>query len=89
MTHLDECFYPEIEYDFLDNKKTYEKTNNAYSSGDALIDCINRCGYVDLNFMCEISGLSIDKLISDLRGTAIFQDPELFNELSKWSLEDG
>ena len=43
-----------------------------------LASCINANGYVDLNWMCEASGLSMDELIHSLHG-AIYQDPEVYD----------
>ena len=86
-----EIFIPEIPYD---NGNTVVEANadracKEYTSDEALIECINRCGCVDLRFMSEISGLSIETLISDLGGKAIFQDPEVFRNKRTWSMEEG
>ena len=62
----------DLDYDFDDTLHP-ENNNSNLSADEALIECINRYGYVDLTYMCEISGLSIDELISELRGTAIFR----------------
>ena len=43
-----------------------------------LASCVNANGYVDLNWMCEASGLSMDELIHSLHG-AIYQDPEVYD----------
>ena len=43
-----------------------------------LASCVNANGCVDLNWMCEASGLSLDELIHSLHG-AIYQDPEVYD----------
>ncbi len=43
-----------------------------------LASCVNANGCVDLNWMCEASGLSMDELIHSLHG-AIYQDPEVYD----------
>ena len=85
-----EIVLPDISYDF-NNCHNDERSNEikTYSSDEALIECINARGIVDLKYMSEISSLPIEELISNLRGTAIFQDPESFDGWPKWSLEDG
>lgn len=59
------------------------------ASDEALIECINTCGTVDLDRMSIRSGLSVETLINDLRGRAIYQDPGVFKEAQKWSTEEG
>ena len=78
----------DLDYDFDDTLRP-EKNDSNLTPDDALIECINKYGYVDLAYMCEVSGLATDELISELRGTAIFQDPDVFHGMSKWSMEDG
>lgn len=78
----------DLDYDFDDTLRP-EKNDSNLTPDDALIECINKYGYVDLAYMCEISGLAVDEIISELRGTAIFQDPEVFHGISRWSMEDG
>lgn len=63
--------------------------NKKCTSDEALIECVNAYGTVNLTYMSGISSLSIEELISDLRGTTIFQDPDVFHGMSKWSMEDG
>ena len=48
------------------------------TSDDALAECLNRCGHVDMKLMQSLSGLSVGRLITDLRGKAILQDPKIF-----------
>lgn len=78
----------DFDYDFDDTLRK-EKSNSNLTPDDALIECINKFGYVDLAYMCEVSRLATDELISELRGTAIFQDPDVFHGISRWSMEDG
>lgn len=52
-----------------------------------LVSCVNANGYVDLNWMCEASGLSMDELIHSLHG-AIYQDPEVY-DLCHETIRDG
>lgn len=85
-----EIILPDISYDFK-NSQNVERSNECKvnSSDEALIECINARGIVDLEYMSEISSLPTEELISDLRGTAIFQDPDVSHGMSKWSMEDG
>lgn len=48
------------------------------TSDDVLAECLNRCGHVDMKLMQSLSGLSVGRLITDLRGKAILQDPKIF-----------
>ncbi len=59
------------------------------SSDEALIDCVNTYGDVDLRYMSAVSALSMETLVLDLRGTAIFQDPAAFEDADAWSIEEG
>ena len=79
----------ELDYDFGDNRQKGKTVDAPLTPDEALIDCINTYGTVDLRYMSDISGLSIETLISELRGKAIFQDPEVFRGMLKWSMEDG
>ena len=78
---------PEIDYeDFscFDGDEQREVIQ-CTSSDDALIASVNRNGRVDLSYMEEISGLTATRLISDLAGKAIFQDPAAFLERKRWT----
>ena len=59
---------------------------------DALVMSINRNGQkgnIDLEYMSEISGLSVDTLISKLNGQAIIQNPAFFKSEAAWSKTKG
>jgi len=91
MNEFDELFdvvTPDIGYatDADDDKST---ANKKYSSDEALIECINTYGRVDMKKMEQLSGIGVEQLILDLRGTAIFQDPALFFEASAWDPFEG
>jgi N12 class adenine-specific DNA methylase len=45
---------------------------------DALIKCLNKCGYVDLDYISAITGKDCNDVIDEL-GNAIFQDPAMSN----------
>lgn len=57
--------------------KSFDLSSLDGSSGDALIACINLFGTIDLEWMQQQANTSIDQLIADLEGRAMFQDPEL------------
>lgn len=59
------------------------------NSDDALVDCINKYGVVDLSYMSGVSGLPAEQLVVELRGSAIFQIPEEFAESDKWDITKG
>lgn len=79
----------EPDYGFEDERPEEADTNRSLSSDEALIECVNRCGRVDLPYMSGLSGLPEEKLIEDLRGKAIFQDPAQFRDARRWSATKG
>ena len=79
-----EPYIPEVDYGFDDVNEAQVLPSGVLSSDEALIASVNRNGRVDLVYMSEISGLSTTKLISDLAGKAIFQDPAAFAGKDKW-----
>lgn len=83
----DEVSELEIEYD-LDEE--YEEISSIVpTSGDALIASINHLGRVDIEYMSRISGIPKDMIIGELRGTAIFQDPFVFEGAQFWDITKG
>ena len=59
----------------------------AASAYDALVMSINRKGFkgeIDLVYMSDISGLSVDTLIKALQGYAIIQNPVFFRSKPSW-----
>lgn len=58
-------------------------------SDEAFVRCMNDHGYVDMHIMETLSGLSVQRLIDDLRGRVIFQDPELFIDGREWNPYEG
>lgn len=58
------------------------------TSDEVCILCKNNFGMVDLDWMSKTSGIPIEKLISDLRGSVILQDPAAFEEDS-WDISIG
>ncbi len=59
------------------------------SSDEVLVACLNQLGRVDLERMSAATGKSCEELISDLRGSAIFQDPAEFEFENEWDLLRG
>ena len=51
---------------------------------DACIECKRCFGRVDLQWIANSAKVSQEKIISELRGTAIFQDPELLIDKTEW-----
>ena len=58
-----------------DNTNDSIITKSKMSPDDALIKCLNTLGYVDIKYISDITGLSVDDLISTLKG-AIYQQPD-------------
>ena len=82
-------FIPEVDYGDC-GCSDVSSLNNAIersSSDDALIASVNRNGQVDLPYMASLSGLSVTRLITDLAGKAIFQNPAAFLERQCWEPE--
>ena len=83
------CNTCEVVYDDID----YSEGTGGFSSiettpgsaGEALLNCLNEFGVVDLEWMSWESELPVEQLIRELRGKAIFQDPEAFASSSRWS----
>jgi len=69
--------------DWFEIEDVYDTTSTSsevYKAADeALVACINQMGYVNLPWMAEASGLSVKKLIGELEGSVIFQDPEQYH----------
>ncbi len=62
------------------------------SAYEALVMSVNREGMkgaIDLEYMSDISGLSVDVLISALHGVAIIQNPAFFRSEFAWSKTKG
>ena len=78
----------DLGYDFGDEASHISNKMTGPSPDEALVECINSCGEVDLRYMSSISGLSAETLVSALRGTAIFQDPCEFIGADEWSPEE-
>ncbi len=67
--------------DELVQESSQDRKITAATAYDALVMCVNRKGMqgvIDLEYMSEISGLSVDTLISVLHGVAIIQNPAYF-----------
>ena len=79
-----EPYIPEVDYGFDDINEAPVLPSGVMSSDEALIASVNRNGRVDLAYMSEISGLSTTKLISDLAGKVMFQNPAAFIGKSRW-----
>ncbi len=58
------------------------------SADEALIDCLNKFGGVDMRYLMSATGLSADSVASELRG-AIYQDPEKFLDLDSYDATVG
>ncbi|MBQ7090195.1 MAG: DEAD/DEAH box helicase family protein [Clostridia bacterium] len=59
------------------------------SSDEVLVTCLNKLGRVDLEQMSACSGKTCEQLALDLRGSAILQDPAVFEQDECWSIEKG
>lgn len=53
--------------------------DKAESAQDGYLMCLNRFGSVDINYISNITGLSVDTVISQLKGV-IFQNPDTWCE---------
>ena len=58
-----------------DNTNDSIITKSKMSPDDALIKCLNTLGHVDIEYISDITGLSVDYIISTLKG-AIYQQPD-------------
>lgn len=91
MTGMEWNGLSEVEeiYDFCDDFVDEEADLDQLDAAVVLARCVNTYGRVDLSWMAEQSGLSVQELIDALRG-AIFQDPEAYDlnpsEDTGWSL---
>lgn len=83
-----EIAYDEIDYSGPDAVSITALTDPS-SSDEALVNCLNTFGTVDLEYMSKVSGLSVPLLVSELRGKAIIQDPALFASDRSWSISKG
>ena len=78
----------EVPYDF-DETPLDPMAEGSGSAEDALIASVNQRGCVDLAFMQQYSGLTVQALIDKLGGHAIFQDPAVFVDDDTWQPEKG
>lgn len=78
-----------ILYDFDETELTETEQADVASAADALVQCINRLGRVDLEYMSSLSGKSKADLIVALAGKAIFQNPAVFADADAWNEDDG
>lgn len=83
-----EIYMSDIDY-ADETAEVGDSAGTAAAADEALIACVNSCGRVDLAYMSALSGLSAETLISELGGTAIFQDPALFADADRWSPAEG
>lgn len=84
-----DVFTPDINYAIAETPDDEPPVSSVYTADEALIECINKFGHVDMKKMQQISGLDIEQLILDLRGTAVFQDPDVFAGKDVWNPYDG
>lgn len=59
------------------------------SSDEALVTCVNKLGRVDIPAMSQSTGKTAEQLVLDLRGSAIFQNPDEFSEKDSWNIDEG
>ena len=81
----------ELNYNFNSHENHEDKDNEGtfLSPDEALIDCINAYGIVDLQYMSRVSGLPVEALVATLNGKVIFQNLEFFKNLCKWYVTKG
>ena len=87
------------EFDFTDAELIYEDEESAdagdgvaagtCSSDEALLACLDLYGRVDLKIMSRMSGISVEQLVLELDGSAIFQDPAVFEHQFTWNIYEG
>lgn len=92
----DEEYYDEQDYGYTDAELMYDEEETeeippveAGSADEALLICLDIHGRVDLKYMSRISGIGVEELISELDGSAIFQDPAEFEYRFTWDACDG
>lgn len=79
----------ELELCYEEDVKGEMEDLTGASPDDILVTCLNTIGYVDIVEMSRASGRSCEELVLALRGSAIFQDPEEFENDECWSIEKG
>lgn len=88
-THMFEQKTLDVIYDFDMDEEEKEPEESELSSADALIKSINKTARVNLDYMSRISGKSKETLVRDLAGTAIFQNPAVFENRDEWNIDEG
>lgn len=78
-TVLSDSFYEEEELDMYCNQDEIAVISSSeMTADDAFIYCMNVKAHVDLEYMSSISGICTDDLIDALCGSAIYPDPERY-----------
>ncbi len=72
----------------MNDSESQSKPTKHIPSDEALLSCLSKYGFVDMDYICELTGLSVETVIQELRG-AIFQNPEEFLHGKKYSPYDG
>ncbi|MBO5745520.1 MAG: DEAD/DEAH box helicase family protein [Clostridia bacterium] len=90
-----EVYDLDLAYDFPDGGSSDTPDGGAPSGGaaplspdEALIQCLNEVGRVDMKRLKNLTGLSVDVLRRELKN-AIFQDPAVINSLGRWRSDEG
>ncbi|MEE0955802.1 MAG: helicase-related protein [Eubacterium sp.] len=77
----------EINYEVEDLDLCYPEEDDSFAQADevcndpyaALAVSMDRFGRIDLPFMSRICGMTVQELISELAGTAMWQDPKIYD----------
>ena len=80
-----------ILYDtYYENEDMLEKSSEGFMQiSDAFIRCRRRYHAVDIGYIARSAGVSMQKVVETLGGTAIFQDPSSFESEFVWNIEKG
>lgn len=78
-TTVMDSFYEEEELDMYSNQdEIVDIPLSEMTANDAFVYCMNTKAQVDLDYMSSISGINTDNLIDALCGSAIYPDPERY-----------
>ena len=77
----------DIDVDFMDEIDADvkgEREAEKLKIDEACIRCKDKFGRVNLEWMADAAGVNEQKIIVALRGSAIFQDPTVFEDKDEW-----
>lgn len=81
----------DLMYDsFYNSGSMFEKLSDGFLQiSDAFICCRRQYHIVDISHIAQTAGVTPEKVVEVLSGTAIFQDPATFESEQEWNIEMG